>query len=65
MDRAEEVHHAKTEEIIKKAKIAGALWFRENTIKRYPDVGPSLEWFGIEDDDESSNSSNSESGDDS
>ena len=63
-DRVEEEHRAKIEEIGKKAKIAGALWFRENTIKRYPDLAPSLEWFRNENNDESSDSSDDGSGDD-
>ena len=54
------MHHAKTEEIVRKAKIAGALWFTENTIKRYPNVVPYLEWFGTKDDDERTESSNCE-----
>ena len=42
---------------MKKAKIVGAFWFRDNTIKRYPNVAPFLGWFGTKDDDESLGSS--------
>lgn len=54
MEGIEERNHAEVEEMARRAKIAGAVWFRESTIRRNPDATPSLEWFGTEDDDESS-----------
>ena len=49
---------------MKKAKIDGVLWLRENTIKRCPNAAPFLEWFGTKDDDESSDSPKDASSDD-
>ena len=63
-DVMEERNHAKIEEVVGKAKIARAIWFKENTIKRHPNVVPSLEWSGTKYDDESSDSSDSESNSD-
>ena len=54
-DRVREEYRVKVEETMKKVKIAGDLWLTENTIKSYPNAAQFLEWFGIEDDDESSN----------
>ena len=59
-EEAEERHYAKLEEVAEKAKMASAIWFKENTLKRNPEVAASLEWFEAGDD-ESSDSSDSES----
>ena len=63
-DVTEEKHCARFEEVIGKAKMAGAIWFKENTLRRHLDVAPSLEWFRAKNNDERSNSSDSESDDD-
>ena len=64
-DAVEKRHHARIEEVVGKAKMARAIWLKENTLRRHPDATPSLEWFGSKDVDESSDSSDSESdGDD-
>ena len=58
---AEERHGAKLEEVIEKAKMAGALWFKKNTLRRHPEVVPYHEWFEDGDGDESSGSSGRDS----
>ena len=45
----------KTEETKKKARIHGALWFKDNTSKRHPEGASFLKWF------ESSNEEGNES----
>ena len=52
----EERHRAKLDEVVGKAKMAGALWFKENTFRRHPEVASYHEWFKDGDDDEGSNS---------
>ena len=63
-EAAEERHRAKLEEVFGKAKMAGALWFKDNTLKRHPEAALCHEWFEAEDDNEGSDSSDSESDDD-
>ena len=60
-EAAEERHRAKLEEVIEKAKMARALWFKENTLRRHPKVAPYHEWFGDRDDDEGFDNSDSDS----
>ncbi len=62
-DAAEERHRAKLEEVVSKAKMAGALWFKENTIKRHPEMASCHEWFEDGGSDEDSDSSDSGSDD--
>ena len=47
----------KTEETKKKARIHGALWFKDNTSKRHPEGASFLKWFesSNEEGDESTN----------
>ena len=61
---AEERHRAKLEEVVGKAKMDGALWFKDNTLKRYLEVAPCHEWFKAGDDGDNSKSSDSEYDDD-
>ena len=61
---AEERHCAKLKEVAEKAKMAGAIWFKEKTLKWHPEVATTHEWFEVVDDDESSDSSRGESDDD-
>ena len=41
--------------------MAGALWLKENTLRRHPEVALYHEWFEDGDDDEGSDNSNSDS----
>ena len=60
-EAAEERHRTKLEEVIGKAKMDGALWFKENTLRRHLEVASYHKWFKDEDDDEGSNNSDSDS----
>ena len=60
-DVTKERHCAKIEEVVVKVKMVGAIWLKENTIRRHPDATPSLEWFRAEDNDESLDSSDNDS----
>ena len=60
----EERHRAKLDEAVGKAKMVGALWFKENTLKRHPKVVSCYEWFEDGDGDERSDSSDSDYDDD-
>ena len=59
-ETAEERHRATLEEVLGKAKMAGALWFKDNTLKRHPEAASCHEWFEVGDGDEGSGSSDSE-----
>ncbi|GGM27595.1 hypothetical protein GCM10010129_84580 [Streptomyces fumigatiscleroticus] len=63
-EAAGERHRAMLEEVVGKAKMAGALWFKDNTLKRHPETTSCYEWFEAGDGDESSGSSDSETDDD-
>ena len=39
----------------------GALWFKENTLRRHPEVAPYHKWFEDGNDDEGSDNSDSDS----
>ena len=41
--------------------MAGALWIKENTLRRHLEVAPYHEWFEDGDDDEGSDKSDSDS----
>lgn len=56
-DVAEERHRAEVKEAMERAKIVGAIWLRESTIRRHPDTASSFEWFDTDDDDGSSDDS--------
>ena len=60
-EAAEEKHRTKLEEVIEKAKMVGALWFKENTLRRHPKVAPYHEWFEDGNDDGGSDNSDSDS----
>ena len=60
-EAAEERHCAKLEEVIWKATMDGALWFKENTLRRHPEVAPYHRWFEDGEDDEGSDNSDSDS----
>ena len=51
-------------EVVGKAKMAGALWFKDNTLKRHHEAALCHEWFEARDGDEGLGSSDSETGDD-
>ena len=63
-EAAGERHRAMLEEVVGKAKMAGALWFKDNTLKRHPEAASCHEWFEAGDGDEGSGSSDSGTDDD-
>ena len=63
-EAAGERHRAMLEEVVGKAKMAGALWFKDNTLKRHPEAASCHEWFEAGDGDEGAGSSDSGTDDD-
>ena len=62
-EAAGERHRAMLEEVVGKTKMAGALWFKDNTLNRHPEAASCHEWFEAGDGDEGTDSSDSESDD--
>ena len=62
--QATEERCVQNEEAKKKARIAGAFWFKDNTLKRHPEAAQFLKWFESSDKEDESLDDGVESSDD-